>query len=274
MFRTKQIAAALSLALACAVAFAQSAGNGHDFFGHMLKKLDSNGDGKISQDEFLAGATARFKAIDTQGKGSFTAADLAASPIAQKREAMVATALVKHIDTAGNGYITRDQFTAAAQKRFAKLDKNGDGKLTLDEFHVQHFPRVGAQLDESGGGHGAKRAQARFDRLDTNHDGFVTADEYIAGASAEFAKLDPQNTGKVTAQQLAASPHAVERDNALAQHIVKKLDTNGDGVVSLDEYLAGAKTRFSRFDKNGDGYITADEVPAHHGSHGKPAISG
>ncbi len=272
MFRTKQIATALALALASAVVLAQSAGTGHDVFGHMLKKLDTNGDGKISQDEFLAGATARFKTIDTQNKGSFTAADLAASPHAQKRMDMVATALVKRIDTAGNGYITRDEFLAAAQKRFAKLDANGDGKLTLDEFHAQHYPRVGAQLDETGGGHGAKRAQARFDKLDTNHDGSVSLAEYVAGASAEFARLDPQNSGKVTAQQIAASPRALERDNDMAQHTVKKLDTNGDGVVSLDEYLAAAKTRFGRLDKNGDGYITADEAPAHH-AHAKPATS-
>ncbi|TLY51201.1 MAG: hypothetical protein E6K53_08150 [Gammaproteobacteria bacterium] len=274
MFRPKQIAAAIALAVASAVAFAQTAGNGHGLFDHLLKKLDTNGDGKISQDEFLAGAAARFKTIDTQGKGSFTAADLAASPHAQNRMAGVAAALVKRIDTAGNGYITRDEFLAAAQKRFAKLDANGDGKLMPDEFRPQHYPRVGAQLDEAGGGHGAKHAQARFDKLDTNHDGTVSLDEYVAGASAMFAKLDPQNTGKVTAQQVANSPHALERDDAVAQHVVKKLDTNGDGVVSLDEYLAGAKTRFGRLDKNGDGYITADEAPAHHGPHAKPPVSG
>lgn len=273
MFRTTQVAAALALAVTSVFALAQNAGNGHGWFDHALKKLDTNGDGKISQDEFLAGATARFKTIDTQGKGSFTAADLAASPHAQKRMAGVAAALVKRIDTAGNGYITRDEFLAAAQKRFAKLDANGDGKLTPDELRPQHFPRVGAQIDETGGGHGAKRMQTRFDKLDSNHDGVVSLDEYVAGASAMFAKLDPQNTGKVTAQQLANSPHALERDNAVAGHVVKKLDTNGDGVVSLDEYLAGAKMRFGRLDKNGDGYITADEAPAHHG-HAAPPASG
>jgi len=274
MFRTRQIAAALALALASAFALAQTAASGHDAFSHMLKKLDTNGDGKISLDEFLAGANARFKAIDTQGKGSFSAADLAASPLAHRRDEMFAAALVKRIDTAGNGYITRDEFLTAAQKRFVKLDANGDGKLTFDEFHPQHFPRVGAQLDESGGGHGAKRAQARFDKLDTNHDGFVSLDEYVAGASAMFARLDPQNTGKVTAQQLAASPRALERNQDMAQHIVDKLDSNHDGVVSLDEYLAAAKARFGRLDKNGDGYITADEIPARHAPHAKPPISG
>ena len=59
------IAAALPVALFSIATLAQSAntaatGNHPTLFQHMLKKLDSNGDGRISLDEYLAGATARF----------------------------------------------------------------------------------------------------------------------------------------------------------------------------------------------------------------------
>ena len=41
-------------------------------------------------------------------------------------------------------------------KKFAKLDKNGDGKISRDEW---------------------TRKPKAFDRLDLNHDGFITIDE-------------------------------------------------------------------------------------------------
>ncbi len=57
-----------------------------------------------------------------------------------------------------------------------------------------------------------------------------------------------------------------------AQEIFKKLDTNGDGSIDIDELSAAkggkagkgedAKTRMARFDTNGDGKIDASENEA------------
>jgi Ca2+-binding EF-hand superfamily protein len=46
----------------------------------------------------------------------------------------------------------------------------------------------------------------------------------------------------------------------VANRFVEHMDTNGDGVVSQDEFLAAAKARFAKIDKNGDGFIDADEM--------------
>lgn len=101
-------------------------------FDHMLKKMDSNGDGKISSAEFQAAAAARFDAIDTQGSGKITAEQIANSQALKQRDEKFAEHEVKKIGS--NGAITRDQYLAAAQARFAKLDKNGDGFITPDEM--------------------------------------------------------------------------------------------------------------------------------------------
>ncbi len=48
---------------------------------------------------------------------------------------------------------------------------------------------------------------------------------------------------------------------------LKRMDTDGDGRVSLEEYLAWMSYAFDQRDRNGDGVLTADELP---GGRGKP----
>ena len=48
---------------------------------------------------------------------------------------------------------------------------------------------------------------------------------------------------------------------------LKRMDTDGDGRVSLDEYLTWMGYAFDRMDRNGDGVLTTDELP---GGKGKP----
>lgn len=111
-------------------------------FAHMLKKMDADGDGKISSAEFQAAAAARFAAIDTQGTGKITAAQIAAA--GRGRDEKFAEHEVKKIGS--DGVITKDQYLAAAQARFAKLDKNGDGYITSDELPAGRWARKdGAQ---------------------------------------------------------------------------------------------------------------------------------
>lgn len=142
MVRISKFVLAAAAAASCTLpfaAFAQSAGspppaaNAHpSMFDRMLKKMDTDGDGKISSAEFQAAAAARFAAIDTQGTGKVTAEQIANSKPASERAEKFAEREVAKIGT--NGVVTKDQYLAAAQARFAKLDKNGDGYVTADEL--------------------------------------------------------------------------------------------------------------------------------------------
>ncbi|MGB0909220.1 MAG: hypothetical protein ACPGYT_02565 [Nitrospirales bacterium] len=40
---------------------------------------------------------------------------------------------------------------------------------------------------------------------------------------------------------------------------LKKVDADGDGQISLDEFLAKAEKRFGKMDADGDGYLSAGE---------------
>lgn len=48
---------------------------------------------------------------------------------------------------------------------------------------------------------------------------------------------------------------------------LERMDTGGDGRVSLDEYLAWMGYAFHGMDRNGDGVLSADELP---GGRGRP----
>jgi len=253
MYRNTQVVLFAALTSITAAALAQPADGPSKLFAHMLQKWDANGDGKISLDEYLAAATARFEQVDTQNTGAVTADQIANSRQAHERIERRAEALVKHLDTAGNGYVTQDEFVAAAKTRFAKLDRNGDGKLTPDELNAPHG-------DKAPGPKRAQFAERRFEKLDSNHDGVVTLNEYVAAAVAKFKELDVAGNGRITADEIANSPQAHERAEHVASRIAKRIDTNGDGTVSKDEFLAAARQRFAKLYKNGDGFITADEI--------------
>lgn len=282
MLRTiaRSVLTALPAAALSVCALAQTADSGHpSFYQLMLQKMDTNGDGRISLDEYVAAATARFKSIDSQNKGSIDAADIAASPVTLERDQKIADAIVKRVDKGGKGYISQDDVVSAAQARFVRMDKKGDGKLTPDELtapgmhaHARLASANATTATTANPQQQEKRVafkQKYFDRIDANHDGVVTQDEYVAAATAHFNKVDANGTGEITAQQIAASPRMVKREQHFAAREVKHMDTNGDGVVSQEEYIAAAKARFSKLDKNGDGFIDADEMPAHHWAHAK-----
>ena len=44
----------------------------------------------------------------------------------------------------------------------------------------------------------------------------------------------------------------------------EKMDTNADGVISHEEFLAKAEKRFKKMDADSDGKITKEEAKSHH----------
>lgn len=88
-------------------------------------------------------------------------------------------------DTDKDGTISRAEFMARADQRFAKLDANGDGQLSGDEL----------------GGRGGNRLMA----ADTNKDGKISKAEYMAQAAERFAKLDANGDGKISPDEMKAA---------------------------------------------------------------------
>lgn len=115
-------------------------------------------------------------------------------------------------DGDGDGRVSKAEFIARSDERFAKLDKNGDGQLSPDEM-PQRRDMAAAGTDSSppagrGGGMRDKmRARMRdhmIDRLDTNHDGMISRDEFRAQAAERFERMDANHDGLLDQGEMAA----------------------------------------------------------------------
>lgn len=105
-------------------------------------------------------------------------------------------------------------------------DLDGDGAVTVEEA--------------------AKRRSDVFASFDANEDGFLDAEEYVLFDEARANDLathgGQQGRG---AMMRAADGMMLDRN-----------DTDGDGKVSREEFLAQAATWIAGMDRNGDGVIT------------------
>lgn len=91
------------------------------------------------------------------------------------------------------------------------------------------------------GGHGGMHGMhgMRLKSLDTDKDGDVTLAEFLKPGEQRFAELDKDGTGFLDQAKLAA--HYNARSEAMVERMLKRSDRDGDGKISLAEYLEGGR---------------------------------
>jgi Ca2+-binding EF-hand superfamily protein len=175
-----------------------------------------------------------------------------------------------------------------AEKRdqlFRRLDKDSDNKLCREELLRFGKPRGGQP----------QPPMKRLWELDADKSGGISFEEIKAGQlfmklppekqQAVFDRLDTDRNGVITPQDRPDAPfkrpdgkHKPNRPGGpLTEHeggpgqINRKLDVNGDGSLSFEEFQAGPavkdldedeqEDRFERLDKNGDQKLTPEDFP-------------
>jgi len=112
---------------------------------------------------------------------------------------------------------------------FRQSDKDGDSKLSLEEFTTATIARVAGKSRERL----TETAKQRFQKIDADGDGF----------SDGKAKMSlEQYTEAVVAR---ASERAAEKATNIAKQRFKKLDTNGDQFLDVEELNAVRKNKKS-----------------------------
>jgi Ca2+-binding EF-hand superfamily protein len=162
----------------------------------LLKKLDTDGDGKLSQDE--AGRNKYLAEV-------FARADQNHDKVLDLKELKDLVAAVKKLRDEQSRATMRPK---AYQVPFDEWDKNKDGKLQANEFLA---------------------GRALFDRIDLDRDGTITKDElarYVKSVEGEdfIARFDQDGDGRVTLAEFGGPAE-----------VFRRLDRNGDGVVTRAE---------------------------------------
>src|SRR3984957_3412966 len=114
------------------------------------------------------------------------------------------------------------------------------------------FPYSAASLADdmvsfaTGGYASGLRSEKLMHKMDTNGDGMVSKDEWIAYQEKVFAMLDKDKTGKLDAKTFI-SPSGGElvtfatggyARGLRTKAMMHKIDTDGDGTISHNEYIA------------------------------------
>jgi Ca2+-binding EF-hand superfamily protein len=102
-----------------------------------FKKMDTNGDGKISRAEHATGAKQMFAQCDVNKDGVVTAAEMDAATAIKGEKPnkydKTSAEKIQMIDQNGDGKLTSTEHEAGSEKIFATMDKNGDGLLSKEE---------------------------------------------------------------------------------------------------------------------------------------------
>jgi Ca2+-binding EF-hand superfamily protein len=157
----KHTLAAVFLLLGANAVLAQPPGGG-------LMRMDQDGDGRISQEEFTPPAERRgrglFARFDEDDDGAVTRDELERS-FSEQAERMQGKVLSQFeaMDADGNGVVSSDE---AAAHAFSRLDADGDGFVTGEEAAAMHdlrrdrhpkSRRDGGYRSEAGSGESAIR---------------------------------------------------------------------------------------------------------------------
>lgn len=183
----------------------------------MFERLDQDGDGVVTSDEVPDEQKERFDRIlsrsDQDQDGQLTREEFMAvreqAPSRQERRQRGGRRfdpemMFERMDGNGDGQITRDEWPEQAPPMLERMDSDGDGVITREE--ISNF-RPGGGRGQGGRGQGERgqsmNLERMFERFDANGDGKITEDELPEDAPPLIQRLDRDGDGAVSRDEIS-----------------------------------------------------------------------
>lgn len=217
-----------------------------------LKKLDTNGDGTVTLEEYLKPKEERFAELDAAGNGNLSAEAL----VGRERAALEyrIKRMLKRYDADGDGRISKEEFEKPARARFAKRDFNGDGKISDDELPPRHGRGDSGDDDRDDNDDAGDKSGSKAPENDGERD----------VARGDDATGDHEGRRHRHGHHRYHRHHHHHHDGGKGWHHGGK-GWRGEGPRNLDDVLKRSGRRFDRLDDNKDGVIDNNEMAGRRG---------
>ena len=225
------------------------------------------------------------KSHSTRGHATFAAAGLLLAGLAATAlgaDAPAPPAAAAPMQGCRHGEIDVAKMNARAAEVFAAADSNADGKITEVEFLEFKPPHggPGGHMDGPGmmggpgmgmGGPGMMMGPAMAMSGGMGHHGMgggpdgapmspeAREAQMQAFQTEVFTALDTDHNGQLSPAEFARQREVVR--TMIAKRMFVKLDKNGDGVLTKEEFPPFAQ-KVDALDTNDDGKVTPDEMKA------------
>lgn len=172
--------------------------------------------------------------------------------------------------------IDLSELQAAEEKRFAAADADGDGLVSAEEFAavdprqlsaggIPRSDRAGWQRKMASGGRRGLDREAIRQRMEQRR---VELDQRISereqrrqeARSRDFEAADTDGDGQLSPDEYVAMPATLQATRQ--RELFTRLDGNEDGVLTPEEFPS-AVDRLKTLDADGDGLVTRREMRAH-----------